>query len=512
MQPAPAANRVYVEQAIRDANAAVIGTLDGNRLRVDTVLNGPVSQREITVDFSGGCTGAPLGQPQLFLLEGGPARWRGNDCSVFPPESARGLVNAPPQTRPGRVAFLLSGRIGNARVVAVDRQGNPVAYGDGEGRAVISPCPGGQHVVELIGPSDPSDTAKGVDIEVRDLRTLAIVDRHERTRFGRAWCMSPDASELLALETEVSVSFPPTTRLVRLRAGEREVVLEGHWESVDVDAAAGIGFALAAVPWEAVSRELAEFDLATGQILRRLSVRGDAGSAALSPDGELIAVHARGRAAPVAGGPGATRAALFLIERGSGRVVAEHELETHELRGVLSWLADDELAFVSTGGGDYMVPSRTFDRDLRERRRFEELSFAAGSVQGGRAVGVVSEATDLVYGTERLGIHVLDLRSGAVQHLVFPGAFAEIRQVVEIPNGPEITDGITAEPVFAVRRIEPAPGEAKNAARDARPIDGDRQWVAIAGASTAVLAAVTVLLLRARRRRARADEGDRAPD
>lgn len=151
--------------------------------RVDEVYKGDVGDEMVVYTGYGGgdCgVGSLVDQGQVAVLvwlgDGGPTI---DSCgSIDSPAALRALLEGLPPVAGGPPMFLAAGRLGDARMAAVNAGGEVVGWGTGEGDVVsLAACPGGHHAVEIVQPAanQPSD-AFSPRLETRDLTTMEIVE------------------------------------------------------------------------------------------------------------------------------------------------------------------------------------------------------------------------------------------------------------------------------------------------------------------------------------------------
>ncbi len=141
---------------------------------VERALKGQIG-RTVEVRTSGG--GAACGieasvgeRVGLFLTREGQT-WIGDLCRQVEPEDLlTAVAPLPAPNGRGAPAMYVGGRFGRARVLALDTRGRTLAYGFGPGTTqLLSPCPGGKRVAEVIL------VYEGNQLVIRDARTLRIV-------------------------------------------------------------------------------------------------------------------------------------------------------------------------------------------------------------------------------------------------------------------------------------------------------------------------------------------------
>ena len=193
VQPARACScaREDPRTVLARADAAFVGTLlerrEGRPARssadpvtlvfrvLESVKGRLGSTVEVVTAASGASCGveARIGQTIGLFLERVGGVWQSNLCRQVSPSELRAAAR--PLPRPdgrGPVAFLVGGRFGPARTLALDAQGRTLAYGRGEGESLmVSVCPGGRRVAEVVR------AGRGVAVAVRALPASSYQSR-----------------------------------------------------------------------------------------------------------------------------------------------------------------------------------------------------------------------------------------------------------------------------------------------------------------------------------------------
>jgi hypothetical protein len=107
----------------------------------------------------------------VFLRLDEQGTYRGGLCTTIDPDVLLASTSPlPPPDGSGPVRFLIGGFFGDTHLIALDENGRSLAYGGSGGpTAATAVCPGGEHSVEVYGPSGEAM------IGIRDLRTFEIV-------------------------------------------------------------------------------------------------------------------------------------------------------------------------------------------------------------------------------------------------------------------------------------------------------------------------------------------------
>ena len=322
---------------------AVKGKL-GRRIEVIAAVSGASCGIEAQI-------GARIG---LFLTRRDGA-WHSSLCRQVDAEQLLAAARPlPAPTGSGPVALLVGGSFGDARTIALDRNGRTLGYGRGKGETLLlDACPGGARAVEVVrGPS-------GMSLAVRDLRTLRLT-REQPLRLRQ--------------------NLYPSTVDCRTRNGDRILLFAGHEagplgvilrfaEAGSTELHRGRGVAAvfgerhAYLTTGRLANRLMTVDLERGGSRQLRAVPTGTGALALSPDGTHLAAVAY--SAPF---PNAPPSRVLNIDLGTPRAsLRSTALRASNISGRISWLNNNRLAFLP-GGGDQDA-LRIYDRSLRLQAR-----------------------------------------------------------------------------------------------------------------------------------------------
>jgi hypothetical protein len=257
------------------------GQLVDFHFQVETVVKGDIGDEVVVKSAASGASCGfelPVGERAGFLLTLENGEWLGNLCWTMDPDLLLSAAEGPPHPVQGSPPHLvLITQMGDAGLVAIDRDGNVVGYGAGPSPLMVSACPDDETFIGLTQEST---------IEVWAYRDLGVIEEHPLDPEIAPWfthlvCTEAGGSGYLALTT---LSGVDRTSLVRHADGETEVILD----SVDwlVDTAAGPvavtsdGSILAVDPGTGATTDLA------GPIGE---IHGQLASVAPSPDGTHLA-------------------------------------------------------------------------------------------------------------------------------------------------------------------------------------------------------------------------------
>lgn len=328
---------------------------------------GDVIEVQSPIDGAACGFGIAVGQRVgVFLFENG-GQWHGGSCGVIDADALLRAIEAPPAPDgSGPVALLLANDTGDARVMALDSDGQTLAYGMGDGEVRdFSVCPGVERVVELVAHQDGRR-----ELAVRDLRSFEVVSEVElrddssgtSSVLSALTCRDPSGGDVLVYDVYY-VRFPVSSRFLRVQDGEMSTLYEtqmegegGHQATFEADGD------VAYITKGHRGHEIAVIDLATGAELSVFPVPAIEGepdymiSLALSPDGTKLAALGY-QPGPVA------KFRLIIIDL-SMEPVAMRELSLGEspLYSSVTWL--DNLTFLVSGGDHYPDGSPVYDLSL----------------------------------------------------------------------------------------------------------------------------------------------------
>lgn len=149
------------------------------RFRVDEDIKGNLG-REVVIRSSGSSSScglsASLGRPTAMFLQRKGDGWSASLCSQIEPDVLRRVAAPlPAPNSQGPVSLLVAGSFGDARSVALDREGGIVAYGEGDGRiAAFGVCEGSRRVVEAVTKAG-NNRWTTIEVAVRDVQTLELI-------------------------------------------------------------------------------------------------------------------------------------------------------------------------------------------------------------------------------------------------------------------------------------------------------------------------------------------------
>lgn len=350
--------------------------------RVDEAVKGRLgSTVEVRSAIEGASCGieTTLGRPVgLFLARVG-GEWRSSLCSQIEPARLRAAARPlPAPNGRGPVAFLVGGRFGLARTLALDARGRTLAYGYGEGEtSLLALCPASRRALEVV-----TYATSKVDVQVRELRRLRTVRSRGLPPGVSAYPTAVGCGDELGRDALVFVTnldFPERARILRAGPGGTTTVWRG---SALYASFAGRTAYVSAGP---KGRDLVAVDVRSGRARRLARMPAYTGTLAASPDGRLVAGVAY--SAPL--GRSAPPSRLVLVERRSGRVRSA-SLGRPNVSGTVAWLGRDRLVFLPDGE---VTGVRVYDARLRLRSHFRGWRARGGVVRAGRAYGLGWQGT-----------------------------------------------------------------------------------------------------------------------
>lgn len=292
-------------EQLHRADAAVVGVVVARRpgqvvLDVETAIGQRLARR-LTIDTLDQGTSTTLapeeGTRVGVVLHRRDGAWRATACDRVDPDGLLEAANGPQAPQQGTAAFVIAGHYGPARLAALDRQGQPVAFGAGDYREAaeaLHTCPHNRFLVERAGPPY-WDGGREPRVIVRDLATLEPaweVDvaelMNDDPRSGPnvvrgVACADGDGQ---AVHVLMGWYEPPAAdgreawQLWRVTPGDHELVATGEIESLQT-----VGDELMA---RLEGHQWAIIDPDTGSPRQQLELPGDTRQLVLSTDREHV--------------------------------------------------------------------------------------------------------------------------------------------------------------------------------------------------------------------------------
>jgi hypothetical protein len=306
------------------------------------------------------------GQRVALIVHGARNNWSAGLGDIGDPEA---MLQA---TKPlisvgGMATFFASVSDGGGRIVAIDRAGKVIAYGEAE--TFITFCPGNRRMV--TGPT-----------RVRDVRTFAAYTPAISLPVPeRGWvvdefsCRNESGSEILAFAHATSRKLGRAS-VFRIRGTKVEKLF-------DLRAAAGVFDAERDVLYFGgglFGHEVSRLDLRSGarSVLARLDA--DVRSLSLSPSGRFIAIASHRN--PFV--EGESPSPIAIVEVSTGRT-SRTSVRPHTA-GQMLWLNDSTVVFAPEYFG-WAETVRVYDAGLHEKGRISPWAYNETLLSGGRLIG-----------------------------------------------------------------------------------------------------------------------------
>ena len=287
------------------------GEMMDHLFEVEAVLKGDIGETVVVESAAEGASCGfeiPIGQRVGLTLTRNGDSWEGSLCATHDPDSLLEAANGLPEPVTGSPPHLVVPvDLGGTGMVALDRDGNIVGYGEGPVPWMTSACPDDR---TFLGAS--SDTI----IEVVSFTDLAVIDEIEVDATGGAWlrnliCTGPAGDRFLAIRT--LSGDEEQSSLVRQTGDDTQVLAEDIEVLVDRPGAAPIAIATDGTLYEVD----AESGATTALDVVLTGTTGYIVSAMASPDGSHLAVStADWNLTPIEGD-------LFVVDLEEGSVVSQ---------------------------------------------------------------------------------------------------------------------------------------------------------------------------------------------
>jgi len=258
------------------------GQLIDFHFTVEAALKGDIGETVLVKSAADGAAcgiEVPVGTRAGLLLYRSDGQWEGNLCATLDADALLSAAEGLPDPVAGSPPHLvIAAEMGTAGLVALDRQGQIVGYGEGPFPYMVSSCPDDETFIGSA--SDPT-------VKVWSYTDLSLVDQHLIDDSGTAWineliCASPKGESFLAIK---GLSGLEETSLIRFSEGKISVVSEEIARLIPTaDGAVAVGS----------DGVVYEVELQTGD-LTPLSepvddVKGQIVAAVPSPDGSYLAL------------------------------------------------------------------------------------------------------------------------------------------------------------------------------------------------------------------------------
>jgi len=260
------------------------GQLIDFHFQVEASLKGDIGEEVVVKSASNGAACGielPVGERAGFLLtlEGG--EWHGNLCWTIDADALLTAAEGPPEPLQGSPPHLMvATQMGDAGIVAIDRQGRIVGYGEGPEPLLVSTCPADETFIGMT----PDNT-----IKVWSFTDLAVVDEYRLDPETAPWlshliCAGPGGNPLLAIST---LSGVDQSSLIRHADLATEVLVEDvEWLVATASGPVAIGSDGSILAVDPDTGDLTELAEPIGDI------HGQLVAVVPSPDGSHLAVSA----------------------------------------------------------------------------------------------------------------------------------------------------------------------------------------------------------------------------
>jgi hypothetical protein len=357
---------VYVGRTEVDEQTAIYS------FEVETAVKGTIgTEIDVRSASNGASCGLEIGIGQrigLLMDVADDGAWTSALCSQMDPKVL--LKAAEPLPEPdgvGPVRYVVGGNLGENRLMALDRKGRTLGYGEGDGYTQdVDVCAGAERVVEA------AVVDRKAQIVVRELPSLDVVRTITLAETRRPWiphaeCLSANGGRVLAFERHKAQYW-----LHAITGASDTVVWHGHVRDVLVQD--GRAFVVE-------GRELSEVDVADGSRTHLSTLPAHVQGITLSPDGSMLAGFLFGP------GNGASQEPSRVVSvRLSDGTTKRYELTDHAFGDVV-WVNATTIAYLPGGSDDQHVWLLQAS-SMRAVGGFDGWYSAASVVVGGAAFGV----------------------------------------------------------------------------------------------------------------------------
>ncbi|HEY4606655.1 MAG TPA: WD40 repeat domain-containing protein, partial [Acidimicrobiia bacterium] len=260
------------------------GQLIDFRFEVEAALKGEIGDEIVVKSAADGASCGlelPVGERAGFLLTLDNGEWNGNLCWTIDPDALLAAAEGPPEPVQGSPPHLIVfSQMGDAGVIALDRQGEIVGYGEGPQPSLVSACPDDETFIGLT----PDNS-----IRVWSFTDLAVVGEYHLDPDIAPWfnhliCTGPGGNPILGTST---LSGIDRTTLIRHADGVTEALREDvEWLIATSRGPVAIGSDGSILSVDANSGDLKELAEPLGD------VHGQLTAVVPSPDGSHLAIGA----------------------------------------------------------------------------------------------------------------------------------------------------------------------------------------------------------------------------
>jgi hypothetical protein len=224
---------------LAEADGAFVGTLveidkglapitDSGQLvdfhfEVEAALKGEIGDDIVVKSANSGASCGiemPVGQRAGFVLTLENGEWQGNLCATFDADALLLAAEGPPDPVEGSPPMIMAiTQMGDAGVIALDRDGQIVGYGEGPPPTIVSACPDQETFIGLTPESS---------VKVWSFTDLAIVGEYRLDPDVSPWfyqllCTGPGGNPYLAV---TSLSGVEQASLIKYADGNAETLIE----------------------------------------------------------------------------------------------------------------------------------------------------------------------------------------------------------------------------------------------------------------------------------------------
>jgi hypothetical protein len=329
----------------RDEPVTDTGTLIDYEFDVEAVLEGDIGE---TITVKSAADGAacgfemPIGERVGVLLERSGGEWQGNLCWTLDADVLLEAAGGPPPPVVGSPPHVIvSAYMGEAGLVALDRDGRIVGYGEGEPTWLMAACPDD---ATFIGTGRGSTVRRWSFADLRQTGELDL-GSDAASGFYNLVCTGPD--EFYSLSATGEATDLPQMVLTRVAGDSIEVISETVESLIQTESG------LLAIGYDGVINRV---DLATGALEQIMESIGDV----------------RGKLAAVAPSPDGRHLAATIVDWHSQPYEPEVvvvDLETHDIARMATdcdvypvWLDQDRLTFADCISGWYQIYTTGLDQ------------------------------------------------------------------------------------------------------------------------------------------------------
>jgi hypothetical protein len=348
---------------LKAADAAIIGTLLSKTpsggwdadytFRVDEAVKGDFGETVVVNSASDGSAcglEVKVGHQTGLFLDGSDTKgWDSSLCAQISPEELREAARPmPAPDGEGPIRMIAGGIWGDMGIVALDSEGDTLAYGRRPGGTTVAGvCPGSRRFVEVPWRGNNR-------MVIRDTSTLEVVRAialPEGRKADRVWCLDERGDHIVFASVRYGEPLSKSW-VYRLQEGSLESLYEGtaKWPNL-------VGDELFVTEGR-YGRKVGVVDLATGDKTFLAKVPRYAGGLSVSPDGTKLAASA-----------GGDHETLISIDRSTSPATVTTKDHGNGMDGEMYWLDDDSIVYLPGSYDNSRV--KVFDVDLNLEKRLD---------------------------------------------------------------------------------------------------------------------------------------------